>query len=70
MRAAGDDPTSAPAYDADAYVRVEDFADALEPGSWDVQMYERRPRPPGSATASIHAEDIVLRAERHGGSAG
>jgi SAM-dependent methyltransferase len=67
MRSATGDPDSAPAYDPDAYVRVEDFAHALEPGDWDVEVNERRSRPPGSATAAIHAEDVVLRARRRAG---
>lgn len=63
--AAGDDPDAAPAYDADAYERVDDFAAALaESGDWDVQVHDTRTRPPGSATADIHVEDIVLRAHR------
>jgi thioredoxin reductase/SAM-dependent methyltransferase len=52
-------------YDADAYVRVDDFADQLNASSsWQIEVHETRLRPPGSATAAIHVEDIVLRARR------
>jgi thioredoxin reductase/SAM-dependent methyltransferase len=53
------------AFDPDAYVRVDDVAAALAavPG-WDVELHEKRPRPPGSATAAHHVDDIVLRARR------
>jgi thioredoxin reductase len=65
MRDASADPASAPGYDPDAYVRVEDFAAALdESPDWDVEVHETRSRPPGSATAAIHVEDVVLRARR------
>jgi thioredoxin reductase/SAM-dependent methyltransferase len=52
------------AFDADAYVRVEDFASALTASAeWDVELYERRPRP-GGAASRHHVDDIVLRARR------
>ena len=52
-------------FDPDAYVRVEDFAAALaDSPEWDVELHEKRPRPPGSATAAHHVDDIVLRARR------
>jgi SAM-dependent methyltransferase len=53
-------------FDPDAYVRVDDFAVALagSPG-WDIEVHEKRPRPPGAASASHHVDDIVLRARRH-----
>ncbi|MDQ6778596.1 MAG: class I SAM-dependent methyltransferase [Actinomycetota bacterium] len=52
-------------FDADAYVRVDDFAEVLtESGNWDIEVHEKRPRPPGAASASHHIDDIVLRARR------
>jgi hypothetical protein len=56
------------AFDPDAYVRVEDFVAALaESPAWAVQVHEKRPRPPGAASASHHVDDIVLRARRRAG---
>lgn len=53
-------------FDPDAYLRVDDFMTALtDSTSWDVEVCEKRPRPPGSASASHHVEDIVLVARRH-----
>jgi thioredoxin reductase/SAM-dependent methyltransferase len=61
MRAPGHDRP----FDPDAYVRVEDFAAALAGSSeWVLEVDEKRPRPPGAASASHHVEDIVLRARR------
>ncbi len=52
-------------FDPDAYVRVDDFAAALAGSSaWDIEVHEKRPRPPGAASASHHVDDIVLRARR------
>jgi SAM-dependent methyltransferase len=65
MRAPIDTTTQSQAFDPDAYVRVEDVKAALEgTGGWDIEVDEKRPRPPGSATASHHVDDIVLRARR------
>lgn len=52
-------------FDPHAYVRVEDFAAALDgmPG-WKVEVHEKRPRPPGSASAAHHVDDVLLRARR------
>jgi thioredoxin reductase/SAM-dependent methyltransferase len=52
-------------FDPDAYVRVDDFVAALA-GSpvWDIEVHEKRPRPPGAASASLHTDDVVLRARR------
>lgn len=60
------DPENVRAFDPEAYVRVEDFAAALE-GSpeWTIETSDKRDRPAGSATAAIHVHDIVLRARRH-----
>ena len=50
-------------FDPDAYVRVEDFVAALaDSPAWEIEVHEKRPRPPGSATASHHVDDVVLRA--------
>ena len=62
-------PVDAPAhdrpFDPDAYLRTEDFAAALTDSStWDIEVDEKRPRPAGSAAASHHIEDVVLRARR------
>jgi thioredoxin reductase/protein-L-isoaspartate O-methyltransferase len=67
MRAPTDGAHSRP-FDPDAYVRVDDVAAALagSPG-WDVEVYEKRPRPPGAASASHHVDDVVLRARRRAG---
>lgn len=52
-------------FDPDAYVRVADVAAVLA-GSpdWDVEVHEKRTRPPGAASASHHVDDLVLRARR------
>jgi thioredoxin reductase/SAM-dependent methyltransferase len=66
MRAPVDTRTHSRAFDPDAYVRTDDVADALAatPG-WDVEVHERRPRPPGAAeAASHHVDDVILRARR------
>ena len=65
MRASIDTRTNSRAFDPDAYVRVDDFAAALaDSPEWDIQVHEKRPRPPGAASASHHVDDIVLRARR------
>lgn len=52
-------------FDPDAYLRVNDFAAALADSSeWDIEAHEKRPRPPGAASAAHHIEDVVLRARR------
>jgi hypothetical protein len=65
MRAPVDPAVHSRPFDPDAYVGVDDVADvlAISPG-WDVEVHEKRPRPPGAASASHHVDDIVLRA-RH-----
>jgi thioredoxin reductase/SAM-dependent methyltransferase len=52
-------------FDPDAYVNTDDYTDLLKrtPG-WTIEVLEKRPRPPGSATAAHHVEDLVLRARR------
>ncbi len=61
MRAAGGDR----AFDPDAYVRVDDFAAALDGSpAWDVELHEKRDRPAGAASGAHHVHDVVLRARR------
>ena len=65
MRAPIDTLEHSRPFDPDAYVRVDDFAAALADSSeWDIEVHEKRPRPPGAASASHHVDDIVLRARR------
>jgi len=55
-------------FDPDAYLQVVDFTRALaDSPDWDVEVNEKRSRPPGSASASHHVEDVVLRARRRAG---
>jgi hypothetical protein len=65
--AAGHDRGGQP-WDPDAYVRVEDFVAVLagSPG-WEIELNEKRPRPPGAASAAHHVDDLILRARRHVG---
>jgi thioredoxin reductase/protein-L-isoaspartate O-methyltransferase len=65
MRAPIDTREHSRPFDPDAYVRVDDFVAALaDSPDWDIQVHEKRPRPPGAASASHHVDDIVLRARR------
>jgi SAM-dependent methyltransferase len=65
MRGPVDGPAHNRPFDPDAYVRVGDFAAVLvESSAWDIEVNEKRPRPPGAASASHHVEDLVLRARR------
>lgn len=65
MRAPIDTHTNSRAFDPDAYVRVEDVAAMLsDDPAWQIDVDEKRPRPPGAASASHHVDDIVLRARR------
>jgi hypothetical protein len=65
MRAPIDTPAHSRPFDPDAYVRVDDFVAALAGSpAWDIDVHEKRPRPPGAASASHHVDDIVLRAHR------
>ncbi|WP_028569231.1 methyltransferase domain-containing protein [Salinispora tropica] len=59
------DSAHMPPFDPDAYLRVDDFATALA-GSvgWDIEVHDKRLRPPGAASASHHVHDVVLRARR------
>lgn len=52
-------------FDPDAYVVVDHFAEVLTGlRGWDVEVHEKRPRPPGHSAASHHVDDVVLRARR------
>ena len=65
MRAPVDALAHSRPFDPDAYVRVDDFAAALAGSpAWDIEVHEKRPRPPGAASASHHIDDVVLRARR------
>lgn len=65
MRTPVDTSVASRPFDPDAYVRVDDLAAAIAADPrWQVVVHETRPRPPGSATASHHVDDIVLRAVR------
>lgn len=65
MRAPVDTSTTSRPWDPDAYVRVTDVAEAIaDDPDWVVEVHELRPRPPGSATAAHHVDDLVLRARR------
>ena len=53
-------------FDPDAYVRVEDIAAAIgECADWKIELWEKRPRPAGAASAH-HVHDEILRARRLG----
>jgi hypothetical protein len=65
MRAPVDTSTQSRMFDADAYLRVADIAEAIRSDdAWEVLVDELRPRPPGAASASHHVDDVVLRARR------
>jgi thioredoxin reductase/SAM-dependent methyltransferase len=65
MRAPAHTPAGSRAFDPDAYVAVDDFAAALaDSPTWDIEVHEKRPRPPGAISASHHVDDVVLRARR------
>ena len=52
-------------FDPDAYERVDDFIALLSVSpEWEIEVHEKRSRPPGAASASHHLDDIVLRARR------
>lgn len=65
MRAPIDTLAHSQAFDPDAYLRVDDFAAALTDSTeWEIEVHQKRARPPGAASAGHHIEDIVLRALR------
>jgi len=54
-------------FDPDAYLHLDDFAAVLDGAAeWTIEVNDKRPRPPGSASAAHHAHDVVLRARRTG----
>ncbi|OCC14028.1 bifunctional NAD(P)/FAD-dependent oxidoreductase/class I SAM-dependent methyltransferase [Streptomyces sp. PTY087I2] len=55
-------------YDPEAFVGVDEIADALaaDPETWHVETHETRQRPPGAASTH-HVSDVVLRATRRTG---
>ena len=64
MRAPIDTREHSRAFDADAYVRVEDFVAAIAGSQdWRIEVNEKRPRPAG-ASSTHHVDDVVLRARR------
>ena len=64
MRAPVDTTQHSRPFDADAYVRVEDFVAALtDAPDWKIEVHEKRPRPAGAASGH-HVDDIILRATR------
>jgi hypothetical protein len=72
MRTPIDTNQQSRAFDPDAYVRVDDVASISESPEWRIEVHEKRRRPPGHASGSLHVDDIVLRARRtgHGQQAG
>ena len=65
MRAPIDSRRHSRPFDPDAYVRVEDFVAVLaDSPAWRIEVNEKRPRPPGAASAAHHVDDVVLRARR------
>jgi SAM-dependent methyltransferase len=67
MRAPDHTTSHSLSFDPDAFVQVADFVAAIANSSdWTLEAHEKRPRPPGAASASHHVDDIVLRARRVG----
>jgi len=65
MRAPIDTLAHSRPFDPDAYMTVDDFAAVLtDSTTWDIEVYEKRPRPAGAASAAHHVDDLVLRARR------
>ncbi|GII77582.1 methyltransferase [Sphaerisporangium rufum] len=65
LREPADVATQTRMYDPEAFVGVDEVAAALtaDPGTWQVEIHETRPRPPGAASTH-HVSDVVLRATR------
>lgn len=54
-----------PPFDPDAYLQVDDFVAAVKDApDWTIEVNDKRPRPPGAASAAQHVDDLVLRARR------
>lgn len=67
MRAPIDPLTHSRPFDADAYVRVDDFVEVLaDSAEWEIEVHGKRPRPAGATSASHHVDDVVLRARKRG----
>lgn len=63
--AAGGPGGHRPMFDPDAYVQADDVAAAIaDDPAWSIEVHGPIGRPPGAASASHHADDIVLRARR------
>lgn len=61
-----DEQKHSPLMDPDAYVRVRDFATALDESSeWEIEVHEKRPRPAGYTSPQV--DDVVLRARHRTG---
>ena len=68
MRAPIDVRTHSRSFDPDAYIQVDDFATVIGAADgWEMEVFEKRPRPAGAASAAHHVDDVVLRARRHAG---
>ncbi|MDE3207159.1 MAG: NAD(P)/FAD-dependent oxidoreductase [Acidobacteriota bacterium] len=64
MSAPADTHSHTMPFDRDAYVRTDDFAEAVSgAGGWEIEHHERRPRPHG-AVSTHHVHDVVFRARR------
>ena len=63
--AAGGPGGHRPMFDPDAYVQADDVAATIaDDPAWSIEVHGTIGRPPGAASASHHADDIVLRARR------
>jgi SAM-dependent methyltransferase len=65
MRTPIDTDEHSRAFDPDSHLMVDEIAAAVAaaPG-WEIVVHEKRPRPPGAASAAHHVDDVVLRARR------
>ncbi len=64
MRTAIDVDAHSRAFDADAFVRIDDFAAVIAAcEDWTIETHETRPRPSGASTH--HVDDVVLRCRRN-----
>lgn len=67
MRSPIDTQKHSRAFDPDAYETVDDFVAALHGSStWEIEVHDKRPRPPGAASVAHHVDDIVFRVRRRG----
>ena len=66
MRRRVDTSSHSQLFDPDAYIRIDDFVEAITSSAeWDIEVNEKRPRPAGAASTH-HVDDAVLRARRIG----